>query len=119
METKKKRLTEKQKMALELMTSGSGMSYKDIAATVGVNPKTLWDWRHEPAFTHFQEAYQALNDEKWMITVEAAREAALKLCMEGKSDMVKFVLQNAGYNPAQKVEADVDMTSQVVIVDDI
>lgn len=119
METKKKRLTDNQQKVLELLTCGQGMSYTAISEATGVARKTIWRWLHEPQFATFQQAYKDLNDEKWMITVEAAREAALKLCMEGKSDMVKFVLQNAGYNPAQKVEADVDMTSQVVIVDDI
>lgn len=105
---RQKKLTEKQQMALELLTSGKGMKYKDIADAVGVNPKTLWDWRNEPEFTHFQEALQKLNDERWLATVDAAREAALKLCNEGNQKMVEFVLKNEGYNPSQKVEADVN-----------
>ena len=115
---KQKKLTEKQMMALELLTSGKGMSYKAIAEEVGVNPKTLWDWRNEPAFTHFQEALKKLDDEKWFATVEAAREAALKLCVEGKTEMVKFVLQNAGYNPSQKIEAEVNTDIVINIGED-
>jgi hypothetical protein len=107
MEEKKKNLTSKQQRALELLTSGVGMTYTAIAEEVGVNRKTLWRWCHEPQYATFQQCWKQLNDEKWMVTVEAAREAALKLCLEGKTDMVKFVLQNAGYNPTQKVEADV------------
>lgn len=118
-ETKQKKLTQKQLHALELLTSGNGMTYIAIADEVGVNRKTLWSWLHAPQFTSFQQRYQELNDEKWRITVEAAREAALKLCLEGKSDIVKFVLQNEGYNPAQKVEAAMDVKQQVVIVDDL
>lgn len=105
---KQKKLTPKQQMALELLTSGKGMKYKDIAEAVGINQKTLWDWRNEPEFTHFQEALQKLNDERWLATVDAAREAALKLCEEGNQRMVEFVLKNEGYNPSQKVEADVN-----------
>ncbi len=119
MEQKKKKLNEKQQKALELLTSGRGMSYTAIAEEVGVNRKTLYRWTHEPQFASFQECWKQLNDEKWIATVEAAREAALKLCLEGKTDMVKFILQNAGYNPTQKVEADVDVKSQVVIIDDM
>lgn len=115
----KKKLNEKQEKALALLTSGRGMSYTQIAEEVDINRKTLWRWMHEPQFASFQERWKELNDEKWMATVEAAREAALKLCLEGKTEMVKFVLQNAGYNPTQKVEADVDVKSQVVIIDDI
>ena len=100
-------LNKKQKLAIELLTSGKGMSYKEIAETVGVNPKTLWSWRHEPEFVSFQEELKKIDDARWAATIDAAREAALKLVQEGKTEMVKFVLQNAGYNPTQKVEADV------------
>lgn len=102
-----KTLTNKQKLAIELLTSGRGMSLKQVAEEVGVNDKTLWRWRNEPEFAHFQEEIKRINDARWEATVDAAREAAVKLCREGKSEFVKFVLQNAGYNPTQKVEADV------------
>jgi transposase-like protein len=99
-------LNKKQRIALELLTSGDGMSYKEIAEEVGVTPKTLWNWRCGNDFTEFQEELKRINDERWDATVDAARKAALKLVKEGKTEMVKFVLQNAGYNPTQKVEAD-------------
>ena len=103
---RQKTLTKKQKLALELLTNGEGLSYKEIAERVDINTKTLWRWRSEPEFALFQEELTKLNDARWEATVDAAREAALKLCKEGKSDFVKFVLQNAGYNPTTKVEAD-------------
>ena len=102
-----KTLTNKQKLAIELLTSGRGMSLKQIAEEVGVNPKTLWSWRNEPEYVIFQEEIKRINDARWEATVDAAREAAVKLCREGKSEFVKFVLQNAGYNPTQKVDANV------------
>jgi uncharacterized protein YjcR len=99
-------LNKKQKLALELLTSGRGMSYKEIAEAVGVNPKTLWSWRNAPEFVTFQEELDKLNNERWQAAEDAARAAAIKLCKEGNQKMVQFVLQNAGYNPTQKVEAD-------------
>lgn len=104
---RQKRLTEKQLMALELLTCGKGMKLKDIAETVGVNQKTLWDWRNEPGFTHFQEALKKLNDERWLATVDIARSAAQQLCEDGNQRMVEFVLKNEGYNPTNKIEAEV------------
>ena len=104
---RQKKLTDKQQMALELLTSGKGMKYKDICEAVGVDQRTLYRWRTESDFVHFQEALQKLNDERWLATVDAAREAALKLCNEGNQKMVEFVLKNEGYNPSQKVEAEV------------
>lgn len=99
-------LSKKQKIALELLTCGEGMSYKEIAEAAGVSAKTLWNWRCGNDFTEFQEELKRLNDARWAATVDAARESALRLAKEGKADFVKFVLQNEGYNPTQKVEAD-------------
>jgi transposase len=100
-------LNTKQRKALELLTCGEGLSLREIAEQVNVNEKTLWRWRNEPAFALFQQELKRINDERWQATVDAARQAALKLCKEGKSEFVKFVLQNEGYNPTQKVEADI------------
>lgn len=99
-------LNKKQKIALELLTCGEGMSYKEIAEAAGVSPKTLWNWRCGNDFTEFQSALQQINDERWAATVDAAREAALRLVKADNQKMVQFILQNEGYNPTQKVEAD-------------
>ena len=112
---KQKRLTEKQKQAIELLTCGKGMKYKDIAEIVDVNPKTLWEWRNNPEYVMFQQELDRINEQRWLATVDVAREAAAKLCAEGKTEMVKFVLQNAGYNPTQKVEADISTDINIVI----
>lgn len=106
-------LNKKQKIALELLTSGEGMSYKAIAEAAGVSPKTLWNWRNGNDFTEFQEELRKINDARWEATVDAARAAAIRLCKEGKSDFVKFVLQNAGYNPATKQE--IELENDIVI----
>ena len=108
-------LNKKQKIALELLTCGEGMSYKEIAEAAGVSPKTLWNWRNGNDFTEFQEELARLNDARWQATVDAAREAALRLCREGKADFVKFVLQNEGYNPTQKVEAEMHTDIEINI----
>lgn len=99
-------LTKKQRLALELLTNGEGMTYKEIAEAAGVNPKTLYSWRNAPEFAHFQEELKRLNDERWLATIDAARAAAMRLVNADNQKMVQFVLQNAGYNPTQKVEAD-------------
>ena len=112
---KTKTLTVKQRHALELLTNGQGMLYKDIAAEVGINPKTLWDWRHEPEYTHFQDELKKLNDARWMATVDAAREAAYRLVQVDNQKMVEFILKNEGYNPTQKIDAEVKGTIEITI----
>lgn len=95
-------------MALELMTSGLGMKYKDIADAVGVNQRTLWDWRNAPEYTHFQEALQRVNDERWAALADAARASAMRLVLADNQKMTEFILRNDGLNPTQKVEADIN-----------
>lgn len=103
---KKKRLTDKQRIALELLTNGQGLSYKAIAEQVGVNQKTLWEWRNSPDFVNFQEELERINNDRWLATVDAARQAAFELCKDKNQRMVEFILKNEGYNPTQKVEAE-------------
>ena len=103
---KKKRLTDKQRVALELLTNGQGLSYKAIAEQVGVNQKTLWEWRNSPDFVNFQEELERINNDRWLATVDAARQAAFELCKDKNQRMVEFILKNEGYNPSTKVEAE-------------
>lgn len=110
---REKKLTVKQQMALDMLTSGVGYTYKEIAETVGVSPKTLWDWRTGKDFVIFQEEMEKRNEQRWLATVDIAREAARQLCEERNPKMVEFVLKNAGYNPTTKVEADI--TNDIVI----
>ena len=113
---KVKRLTDKQQLALELLTCGKGMKYKEICEIVGIDGKTLWNWRNSPDFSHFQAELQKINDARWLATVDAAREGALKLCNDGNQKMIEFVLKNEGFNPTQKVEADIS-TDIVINID--
>lgn len=118
MSKKDKRLTEKQLMAIELMTSGLGMKYKEVAAAVGVNEKTLWRWRNEPEFAEFQGELKRINDERFMILCDAARASALRLIMADNQKMTEFILRNDGMNPSQKVEAEVSTDIVVNIYGD-
>lgn len=100
-------LNRKQRLALELLTSGEGMSFQAIAEVVGINVKTLYNWRNLPEYSEFQSELKRINDERWQAAEDAARAAAIKLCKEGNQKMVQFVLQNVGYNPTQKIDADI------------
>ena len=109
---KKKGLTPKQKQAVQLLIY-SNLNYTQICEELQINMKTLWRWRNEPEFAHFQQEYERVRDEQWLATVEAARKSALKLCNDGNQKMVEFVLKNDGLNPTQKVEAEI--TTDIVI----
>ena len=112
---RKKKLTEKQLLAIEMMTCGEGFKYKDICDTLQIDAKTLWNWRNSPDFSHFQEELKRINDERWLATVDAARAAAMRLVKNDNQKMVEFVLKNEGYNPTNKIEADVNTDINIVI----
>jgi hypothetical protein len=112
---KKKRLTDKQLKALELLTCGKGLSYTAIAEEVGVRRETLWSWLNEPQNLTFQEELQKINDERWKTLVDAARASALRLVEKDNQKMTEFVLKNEGYNPTQKVEADLHTDINITI----
>ena len=114
-EKKKKKLTSKQRLALELLTNGQGLSYKAIAEQVGISPKTLWDSRNSTNIVNFQEELEKINTQRWMATVDAARQAAFDLCKNGNQRMVEFVLKNEGFNPTQKVEAELTNDISITI----
>ena len=112
-------LNKKQRLAIELLTNGEGLTLRQIAEQVGVNPKTLWSWRNEPENVMFQEEVKRINDERWRAAEDAARESAIRLCKEGNQKMVQFVLQNVGYNPTTKLEADVKTDIIINIGEDL
>lgn len=114
---KRRNLTAKQRMAIELLTGGEGLTYKEIAERVGIDVKNLYLWRTSPDFAMFQAEYNKVMDAKWLATIEAARQSAFELCKNGNQKMVEFVLKNDGLNPTQKVEADIN-TDIVITIDE-
>lgn len=100
-------LNPKQRKALELLTCGKGLTYEEIARQVGCNVSTLRDWRNGDGFQEFKSELKRLNDIRWQAAEDAARQGAINLCKDGNQKMIEFVLKNIGYNPTQKVEADV------------
>lgn len=108
-------LNTKQRKAIELLTSGEGYTLKEVAEAVNVNPKTLWAWRNLPEYVTFQEELTKINNERWQAAVDAARAGAIKLCKDGNQKMIEFVLKNEGYNPTQKLEADISTDINISI----
>lgn len=114
-DNKPKKLTDKQRMAIELMTSGKGYKYKEICEQLEIDVKTLWNWRNSSDFSHFQEELERVNNERWMATIDVAREGALALCKDGNQKMIEFVLRNAGFNPTNQHKVEADVTNEIVI----
>lgn len=104
---RRKKLTPKQMKAIELLTSGKGLKYKDICAEVEIDQKTLWSWQNAPEFSLFQEELKKVEEEKWNCLVDAAKAAAMRLLENDNPKIVEYVLKTAGYNPVQEIKADI------------
>ena len=81
-------LNPKQQKALELLTCGKGLTYKEIAEEVGVTPKTIWNWRCGKDFTEFQEELKRLNEERWIRNTTSAALATSKSCVTTTTQQV-------------------------------
>jgi hypothetical protein len=112
---KQKKLTDKQQLALELLTCGKGLSYKAICEEVGIDVRTLWRWRNESDFAHFQEELKRINDERWAALVDAARASAFRLVENDNQKMTEFILKNEGYNPTNNHKVDADINTDINI----
>jgi transposase len=110
-----KELTDKQIKALELLTSGRGLTYTAVAAEVGVTRKTIYQWLNDTQNVTFQQELERINNERWKAIADAARASALRLIEKDNQKMVEFVLKNEGYNPCTKVEAELHNDINIII----
>ena len=108
-------LTDKQIKALELLTSGQGLTYTAVAAEVGVRRETLWRWLNEQQYATFQQELERINDERWKALADAARAGAMRLVAKDNQKMIEFILKNEGYNPSTKVEAELHNDINIII----
>ncbi len=109
------KLTDKQIKALELLTSGKGLTYTAVAAEVVVNRKTLYEWLNDPHYTPFQEELNRINDERWKAIADAARAGAMRLVEKDNQKMIEFILKNEGYNPTTKAEVELHNDLNIII----
>lgn len=109
-------LKPKQRKCLELMVSGE-MTDKKIAEAINVSQKTICEWKKNNK--EFQEEYNALMRNALQYAAPKAFNKQLSL-LKSKSDMVahlaaKDIMDRAGFNPTDKIEADVDMELNINI----
>jgi transposase len=110
-----KELTDKQIKALELLTSGRGLTYTAVAAEVGVNRRTIYEWLNNSQYLSFQDELERINNERWKAIADAARAGAMRLVEKDNQKMIEFILKNEGYNPTNKIEAEVSTDINIVI----
>jgi hypothetical protein len=107
----------KQLKAIELLVYSPHMTLNMIASECGVSRDTLHRWRNETP--EFQEALDKAIKERWKSAEAMAVNGMINLASEGNFQAIRYMLDNLGYKPVEKMEAKVDATAQVVFVDDL
>lgn len=110
-------LNNKQLKAIELLVYQPYMTLNMTAQECGVSRDTLHRWRNETP--EFMEALDKAIKERWRNAEAMAVNGMINLASEGNFQALKYMLDNAGYKPAEKIEAKVDAKAQVVFVDDL
>lgn len=106
-------LNNKQLKAIELLVYKPHMTLNMIASECGVHRDTLHRWRNETP--EFKEALDKAIKERWKAAESIAVNTMISLCSEGNFQAAKFMLENLGYKPVDKLEAKVDGTANIVI----
>ncbi len=109
-------LKPKQIKCLELMVRGD-MTDKEIATSINITQKTICEWKKKNK--EFQEEYNNMMRSSLQFAAPKAFRKQLSL-LNSKNDMVahlaaKDIMDRAGFNPIDKVEADVDTTLNITI----
>lgn len=98
-------LTQKQKNFIELMITNPMLPDTQLAELAGINRATVRRWKEQP---DFQAEYKKQISEVWADAERAAVETMLSLCREGDFKASKYILDNLGYMPTQKVDANLN-----------
>ena len=117
MEVSSVALNNKQLKAIELLVYQPYMTLNMTAKEVGVSRDTLHRWRNETP--EFMEALDKAIKERWRNAEAMAVNGMISLASEGNFQAIKYMLDNAGYKPVDKIEAKVDARAQVLFVDDL
>lgn len=98
---------------IEVMLANPTASYVELSALVGVNRNTITAWKRNK---EFQEEYDRRLKEMWKDSESIAVKTMINLASDGDFKASKYILDNLGYAPAQKIEADVN-TDIVINID--
>lgn len=96
-------LTKRQLTLLEYMLANPMIPETTCAKACGVPNSTYFDWKKRGEFT--AELNRRLK-EQWADSERAAMETMLSLCKEGKYEAAKYILDNLGYKPVDKIQAE-------------
>jgi transposase-like protein len=93
------------------------MTLNMVAQECGVSRDTLHRWRNENE--EFKTELKKAIRQRWEAAESIAVNTMINLASEGNIQAAKYMLDNLGYKPADKIEAQIDARAQVMFVDDL
>ena len=108
-------LSKRQKELLEYMLANPVLPETVCAKNCGVPNSTYFDWKKKGEFT--AELDRRLK-EQWKDSERIAVETMVSLCRQGEYAAAKYILDNLGYKPVDKIQAEVNTDITITIGDD-
>lgn len=105
-------LTKRQKNLIEFMLAHPEMAETACAKACEVPNSTYFDWKKKGEFT--QELDRRLK-EQWKDAERLAIDKMIGLAAEGCFQANKYILDNLGYKPVEKIQAEVSTDINIVI----
>ena len=105
-------LSNRQKALLEYMLANPNKPATVCARECGVPNSTYFNWKQKG---EFQEELDRRIKEKWKDSERLATETMINLCTKGEYAAAKYILDNLGYKPTDRVEANVSAKTEIVI----
>lgn len=106
-------LNNKQRKALELLVYSPYMTQSMIAKEVGVHRDTIRVWREENQ--EFKAELEKAIKDRWKAAEAMAVNGMIDLASEGNFQALRYMLDNLGYKPVEKIEADINSEINIVI----
>ena len=107
-------LTKRQKNLLEYMLAHPQMPETACAKACEIPNSTYFDWKKKGEFT--AELDKRIK-EQWKDSERLAVDTMIMLCQSGEYAAAKYILDNLGYKPVDKVQAE--LTTNITInIDD-
>lgn len=107
-------LSRKQKELLEYMLANPILPETVCARNCGVPNSTYFYWKQKGEFT--AELDRRIK-EQWKDSERIAVETMVSLCREGEYSAAKYILDNLGYKPVDKIQAEVNTEINITIED--
>ena len=104
--------------ALEIVKVQPGISMKGLSEAIGLSASMCGKW-YDDNVDGFKELYHEALRAAFNSLEGVAIKTMADLLEEKNFQASKYVLDNRGYKAADKIEAKVDATAQVVFVDDL